>query len=122
MNEDRFETLRERTKRYASQVVTLYVAMQRAHRFDDAAMVLGKQLLRSGTSVAANHREAKHARSRAERIAKFHIVLQELEESALWLELLTDHEMAAPPLLEPLLSENRQLIAIFITSLNTLRS
>jgi four helix bundle protein len=59
-------------------------------------MVLGKQLLRSGTSVAANHRQAKHTRSRADRVAKFQIILQELEESALWLELLDEHQMADP--------------------------
>ncbi len=57
-------------------------------------MVLAKQLLRSGTSVAANHREAKHSRSKADRIAKLNIILQELEESALWLELLQAHDMA----------------------------
>lgn len=83
--------LRDRTKMYASRIIKLYSHLQQTHRFDDAAMVLGKQLLRSGTSVAANHREAKHTRSKADRIAKFNIILQELEESALWLELLNDH-------------------------------
>lgn len=89
--------------------------------YSDAALILGKQLLRSATSVASNHREAKHARSPADRIAKFQIVLQELEESALWLELLTEHKMAHPDGLSQLLDETNQLIGIFITSINTIR-
>lgn len=56
-------SLRDRTKAYASSIIKLYAHLQQKHRFDDAAMVLGKQLLRSGTSVAANHRETKHTRS-----------------------------------------------------------
>ena len=84
-------------------------------------MVLGKQLLRSGTSVAANHREAKHSRSKADRVAKFQIILQELEESQLWLELVSDNNMANEEGLKQLLDETDQLIGIFIASINTLR-
>lgn len=113
-------SLRDRTKAYASRIIKLYAHLQQTHRFDDAAMVLAKQLLRSGTSVAANHREAKHTRSKADRIAKFNIVLQELEESALWLELLTEHQMANAEGLRQLLDETNQLIGIFITSVKTL--
>jgi four helix bundle protein len=113
-------SLRDRTKAYASRIIKLYAHLQQMHRFDDAAMVLGKQLLRSGTSVAANHREAKHTRSKADRIAKFNIILQELEESALWLELLTEHQMANAEGLRQLLDETNQLIGIFITSVKTL--
>lgn len=83
-------------------------------------MVIGKQLLRSATSVAANHREAKHARSKAERIAKFNIVLQELEESALWLELLSENGLAEPKGLRQLLEETNELISIFVVSIKTL--
>ncbi|NCC31264.1 four helix bundle protein [Candidatus Chloroploca asiatica] len=114
--------LRERTKAYASRIIKLYSHLQQTHRFDDAAMVLGKQLLRSGTSVAANHREAKYTRSKADRIAKFNIILQELEESALWLELLNDHHMANAEGLRQVLDETNQLIGIFITSMKTLHS
>jgi four helix bundle protein len=88
------DTLRNRTKAYASRIIRLYGHLQQRYHFGNAAMVLGKQLLRSGTSVAANHREAKHTRSKADRISTFHIIVQELEESALWLELLSEHEMA----------------------------
>jgi four helix bundle protein len=114
------EDLRIRNKAYASRIIKLYAHLQQTHRFDAAAMVLGKQLLRSGTSVAANHREAKHTRSKADRIAKFNIVLQELEESALWLELLAEHQMANAEGLRQLLDETNQLIGIFITSVKTL--
>jgi four helix bundle protein len=83
-------------------------------------MMIAKQLLRSGTSVAANHREAKHSRSKAEWIAKFNIILQELEESALWLELLSEHQKASVEALCQLLDETNQLISIFVTSIKTL--
>jgi four helix bundle protein len=113
--------LRARTKAYANRVIRLYVHLQQTYRYDDAAMVLAKQLLRSGTSAAANHREAKHSRSKADRIAKFQIIVQELEESELWLELMNDNNMANEEGLNQLLDETNQLISIFVTSLKTLR-
>jgi four helix bundle protein len=113
--------LRDRTKAYAGRIIRLYTHLQQTTRFDDAAMVIAKQLLRSGTSVAANHREAKHSRSKADRIAKFNIMLQELEESALWLELLQEHNLANREGLRQLLDETNQLISIFVTSVKTLR-
>jgi four helix bundle protein len=94
--QDRYVQLQDRTKAYASSIIALYTLLRQSHHFDAAPMVIAKQLLRSGTSVAANHREAKHSRSKADRISKFYIMLQELEESALWLELLREHEMAQP--------------------------
>jgi|GEM_PF-1630999 len=92
-------SLRDRTKVHASRIIKLYAHLQQTHRFDDAAMVLGKQLLRSGTSVAANHREAKHTRSKADRIAKFNSILQ---------ELLNEHQMANAEGLRQLLDETNQ--------------
>ncbi len=120
--EDRHDSLRDRTKAYASRIIRLYSYLQQGHHFNDAAMVIAKQLVRSGTSVAANHREAKHTRSKADRIAKFYIILQELEESALWLELLAENDMAHPDGLHQLLEETNQLISIFIVSIRTLRT
>lgn len=119
---DRHEALRARTKAYASGAIRLYSDLQRRWRFDDPALILGKQLLRSGTSVAANHREAKYARSRADRIAKFQLIVQELEESTLWLELLDEHDLASQEQLRSLLDESHQLLAIFLASLTTLRN
>ena len=117
---DKSAGLRQRTKVFANRIIKLYTNIQNTYHFNDAAMVLAKQLIRSGTSVASNHREAKHSRSKAERISKFNIVLQELEESALWLELLLENNMANPEELNSLLNETNELISIFITSLKTL--
>ena len=117
---DPYADVRERTKAYASRIIRLYSHIQKTYHFDDAAMVIAKQLLRSGTSVAANHREARHSRSRADRLAKFAIVLQELEESALWLEFLIEHEMAHVEGLQQLHDETNRLIGVFISSKRTL--
>jgi four helix bundle protein len=119
--QDPYAELRARTKTYASRIITLYTQLQQQYRYDDAAIVIGKQLLRSGTSVAANHRESKHSRSKADRIAKFQIVLQELEESALWLELLQEHQMTNADQLQQILKETNQLLGIFIASVRTLQ-
>jgi four helix bundle protein len=79
------QKFRERTKKYASKVIRLYckLPIKRAE-----VQVIGKQLLRSGTSVAANYREASRARSDAEFVSKIDICAQEADESCLWLELL----------------------------------
>jgi four helix bundle protein len=83
-----------------------------------AAQILGKQLLRSGTSIGANYREAYRARSKAEFIAKTGICLGEAEETAYWLELLAEGEVIAPAKLTELMDECDQLIAILVTILN----
>lgn len=84
--------------------------------------MLGKQLLRSGTSVGANYREASRSRSKAEFAAKLGDVLKELAESEYWLELLTEVSVIAPNRLRLLLVETRELIAIFVSSIKTVRS
>jgi len=109
------EDLSQRTKGLALRVVRLYAALPQT----DLARTLGKQLLRSGTSVGANYREAKWARSPAEFASKLQVVLQELEETHYWLELLIEAEIVKPSLLAPLLDETQQLIAIFVSSVNT---
>jgi len=81
------EELRERTKRYASAIIGLYVQLPKQR---EEVRVLGKQLLRSGTSVAAHAREASRARSDSEFCSKLDGLLQEADESQLWLELLRD--------------------------------
>ena len=81
------------------------------------AQVLGKQLLRSSTSVGANYREAYRGRSKAEFIAKCGDSLRELEETAYWLELLIDGKIVPPKLLAALRQECDELIAIFVTIL-----
>jgi four helix bundle protein len=75
-----FEELQSRTKRFALRVVKLYRSLPKSNE----ARILGKQLLRSGTSIGANYRAACRARSRAEFIAKLGIVLEEADETAFW--------------------------------------
>lgn len=103
--------LSERTKFFALRVIKMFSALPKT----EVARVLGNQVLRSGTSVGANYREARRARSKAEFIAKVGDCLKELDETAYWLELLVDSETTSAPRLEPLQDECRQLLAIFTT-------
>ena len=82
---------------------------------DTVAQVLGKQALRSGTSVGANYREASRGRSKAEFISKIGDCLKEIEETEYWLELLVDSGGVSAATMAGLLDETRQLIAIFTT-------
>jgi four helix bundle protein len=86
------------------------------------AQVLGRQLLRSATSVGAQYREAVRARSRAEFVSKIETALQELEETAYWMELLADGGVVQPASLQDLLREVEELIAIFVQSAKAKRS
>jgi len=81
----------------------------------EEARVLGKQVLRSGTSAGANDREAQRSRSKAEFISKIGDCLKELDESAYWLELLADSSVVPQTKLAPLRDECNQLLAIFTT-------
>jgi four helix bundle protein len=85
------------------------------------AHVLGKQLLRAGTSVGANYRAAGRARSKAEFIAKIGIVLEEADETIFWLECLAESGIVKPALLSDLLAEANELVAIFVASQRTAR-
>ncbi|MSR59409.1 MAG: four helix bundle protein [Planctomycetaceae bacterium] len=101
----RMEPLRDRTKHFALRIIRLFGSLPNK----PLAQVLGKQILRSGTSVAANFREASRARSNAEFIAKLGIVEQELDETALWLELLVESGMLSSARLSPLQQESDEL-------------
>src|SRR5258707_15765547 len=109
------EEFRDRPKRYASAVVRFYVRLPRARK---EVEVLGHQLLRSGTSVAAHVREASRARSDAEFCSKIDSALQEADESGLWLELLRDDCRIDKPELLYLLSETNELMSIFVTMMD----
>ncbi len=104
------EELRQRTKRYASAVIRLYVQLLKSRKEVD---VLGHQLLRSGTSVAAHAREASRARSTAEFCSKIEGALQEADESHLWLELLQEDCGIEDERIQDLLRETGEIIAIF---------
>ena len=95
------EELRDRREDFAVRIVRLYRALP--YRTD--AHVLGKQLLRCGTAVAANYRAACRSRSRAEWIAKIGVVVEEADETVFWLEMLADCEIVPLKKLESLLAE-----------------
>jgi four helix bundle protein len=105
MNED----LRARTKEFALRIIHMFTALPKT----DVARVLGRQVLRSGTSVGANYREGYRARSRAEFISKTGDCLKELEETFYWLELLVDCGAVPPRKMAALLQETNELLAIF---------
>lgn len=103
--------LRERTKSFALRVVRMFSTLPKTTE----AQVLGKQVLRSGTSIGANYREAFRGRSKAEFIAKCGDCLREIEETAYWLELLVEASIISADTLAPLRQECDELTAIFVT-------
>jgi four helix bundle protein len=111
-NTERKDDLRRRTKAFASQVVRFYISLDKRR---EELRVLGKQLLRSGTSVAANYREGSRARSAEEFVAKAELCAQEADETQFWLELLRDDCEIASALVAPIWKEADELIAIFVT-------
>jgi four helix bundle protein len=112
---ERFSAMKTRTKQYALGVIQLFASLNK----DTVSQVLGRQLLRSGTSVGAHYREACRARSVAEFVSKMEGGLQELEETAYWLELLVDSKAVPEKRLALLQDESRQLTAIFVASIKT---
>jgi four helix bundle protein len=110
-----FEALQTRTRRFALRIVRLYRALPKS----DEARILGKQLLRSGTSIGANHRAACRARSRAEFVAKLGIVLEEADETAFWLDLMKEAEVFPEGKLQDIACESRELVSIFVASVRT---
>lgn len=105
------EDLRERTKRFALRVIRVFAAMPKSME----AAVPGKQMLRAGTAVVANFREAHRARSNAEFVSKLGDCLKELEETSYWFELLVEAEIVTPQRLAALQDECNQWIAILTT-------
>ncbi len=103
--------LRQRTKDFAIQVIRVFSSLPKSTE----AQVLGKQVLRSATSVGANYREACRARSKAEFVAKLVDVLKELDESSYWFELMLETDICALAVIEPLQRECNELLAIFTT-------
>jgi len=109
------EQLRDRTKAFALRVIRLF----RSLPYKTDTQVLGKQLLRCGTSVAANYRAACRARSKAEFIARIGIVAEEADETVLWLELLIESGILETEMTKNLLEEAKQLAAILTASQQT---
>jgi four helix bundle protein len=110
--------LKLRTKQFALRIIKLYTSLPKTGE----AHVIGNQVLRSGTSVGAQYREACRSRSNSEFISKMQSRLQELDETAYWLELLVDSNIVKAKTLEDLRREADELTAIFVSSVKTARS
>jgi len=109
--------LLNRTKQFALRVIRLVECLPKGRTAD----VIGRQLLRSGTSVGANYRSACRARSKADFIAKMGIVEEEADESRFWMELLVEAGIVRPEKLADLMNEADELIAIIVASIRTAR-
>lgn len=109
------EALRTRTKQFALNIIRL----TRQLPGNTEGWVIGKQMLRSGTSVAANYRAASCARSQAEFVAKIGVVVEEADETAFWLDLLHAAGTVDPKQLAPIIHEANELVRIFAASYQT---
>jgi four helix bundle protein len=109
--------LRQRTKQFALRIMKLVDSLPRS----SSGWAIGRQLIRSGTSVGANYRAACQGRSRADFISKLSIVLEEADECVYWLELIIDGALLPAAKVQPLHKEADELTAIFVTSLKTAR-
>lgn len=113
--ENRAEEFRNRTKLFALNVIKFYQSMEK----DGVSQVLGKQLLRSSTSVAANYRAATRARSTKEFYAKLCIAVEESDESLFWLEMIKEADVQHANDIDKVLDEAKQLTAILSKSRST---
>ena len=119
MENDRMgRDLRGRTLDFSRRIIRLFAALPK----NALAQTLGKQVLRSGTSVGDNYREADSGRSKPEFIAKMGDCLKELSETDYWLELMAAEEIVSADRLAPLMQETRELIAIFTTIIKKARA
>jgi four helix bundle protein len=112
------KTFKERTKRFGLSVVQLVEMLPR----NRTAEILGRQLLRSGTSVGANYRAACRGRSASDLVAKMGIVEEEADESIYWMELLVESHIVSAERVSPLIKEANEILAMTVASIRTLRN
>ena len=110
--------LRERTFNFSRRIIRLYASLAK----ESLSQTIGKQCLRSGTSIGANFREAYRARSKAGFVAKIGDCLKEAEETQYGLELMIAEEIVPENKLDKLVAEANELVAIFVSSMNTAKS
>ena len=115
MNSDE---LKRRTKAFALRVIRLVESLPKGL----TAEIIGRQLLRAGTSVGANYRASCRAKSTPDFISKMGIVEEEADESLFWMELLIEAELVEAAKLEPLMTEANELLAITISSIKTAKT
>jgi four helix bundle protein len=111
------EIFKGRTKAFALRVIRVVESLPR----ESVAQTLGRQLLRSGTSVAANYRASTRARSRPEFVAKLGIVEEECDESLFWMELLVESGRMPASRLAPLQREGSEILAMTVASIKSAR-
>jgi four helix bundle protein len=114
----RAKELQDRTKKFAVRVIKAFTRLPK----NEAARTVGRQFLRSGTSLAANYRAACRARSTADFISKIAVVAEEADETLFWFELLIESELISAKLIRPLMSECDELLRIFSASAATARA
>jgi len=110
--------LKLRTKQYALRIIRLFGSLPNTTE----GQVLGKQLLRSGTSVGAHYREAQRVKSSADFVSKMEGALQELDETEYWLELIGETSIVAQERLEALIGETSELTAIFVSMVKNVKA
>ena len=112
------KVLQDRTKEFALRVIRAFSRLPKS----EEARVLGRQFLRSGTSVAANYRAACRARSAADFISKIGVVVEEADETLFWLELIVDSKIVEAKMVDPLKVECEELLKIFSASRRTAKA
>ncbi len=111
-------TIKTRTKQFALRVLKMYRALPRT----EEAKIIGRQVLRSGTSVGANYRAVCRAKSKKEFISKLGIVVEEADETVFWFELLVEGGIVSQSKLGALLAEGNELLAMFAASVRTAKA
>jgi four helix bundle protein len=112
------QKLQNRTKRFAIRIIQTFSSLPKT----EAAKIIGRQFLRSGTSVAANYRATCRARSSADFISKISVVSEEADETLFWLELLVESKIVPSDSVEFIRRECHELVKIFSSSLTTAKS
>jgi len=112
------QEFKDRTKQIALRIIRLVESLPNTH----SAQIIGKQLLRSATSVGANYRAACRGKSTADILHKLAIVEEEADESLYWLELLIESEIVTEKKLSVLMSDINEIVAMTVSSIKTLRS
>jgi four helix bundle protein len=114
-------SIQERTQNFAIRVVNAYTEINKANHFNDAAVILAKQFLRSGTSIGANCSEAKFAQSTKDFLSKYSIALKEAHETKYWIEIMIKSNVVAESKFELILDEVEIIIKILISTTKKLK-
>jgi four helix bundle protein len=109
------EEMKRRTKEFAKEIIKLCRSLPKNRE----GRLIGEQIFRSGTSIAANYRAACRARSTAEFISKMGIVEEEADETLFWLEIIQEMDVMKTELLQAIIKENNEIISIVVSSIKT---